>query len=129
MTFAKIIVRDYYNLYLLFYSNLWKGRTNMKKLLAITLSLVLCFVAFTACGSGDDKEAKEQDYPIVVKVGHTDSKQRSTHVWAEWLGEYLEEKAPGKFKIEVYSDGSLGDSPDLVAGLGLGTVNMVFDLS
>ncbi|MGF6375261.1 tripartite ATP-independent transporter DctP family solute receptor [Clostridiales Family XIII bacterium PM5-7] len=101
----------------------------MKKILAIILTLVLCLTAFVGCGNSDDGGAEGQEYPIVVKVGHTDSSQRSTHTWAEWLGEYLEEKAPGKFKIEVYSDGQLGDSPDLVAGLGLGTVNMVFDLS
>ncbi len=67
--------------------------------------------------------------PIVIKIGHTDSSQRSTHLYSEALGEYLEEKAPGKFKIEVYSDGSLGDTPDLVSGIKTGTVTMMFDLS
>lgn len=100
----------------------------MKKILALILVIAMCITSFAACGergggSGDG------DGPITIKIGHTDSSQRSTHVWAEWLGEYLEEKAPGRFNIEVYSDGQLGDSPDLVAGLGLGTVNMVFDLA
>lgn len=99
----------------------------MKKILALVMILTLCLTSFTACtrgGSGGDS-----DGPITIKIGHTDSSQRSTHVWAEWLGTYLEEQAPGRFNIEVYSDGQLGDSPDLVAGLGLGTVNMVFDLA
>ncbi len=98
----------------------------MKKILALVMVIALCLTSFAACGNqgGGDAEG-----PITIKIGHTDSSQRSTHVWAEWLGEYLEEKAPGRFNIEVYSDGQLGDSPDLVAGLGLGTVNMVFDLA
>ncbi|MFV0516972.1 MAG: TRAP transporter substrate-binding protein [Aminipila sp.] len=97
----------------------------MKKILAVFIVLTLCLTSLTACGGKDDTA----EGPITIKIGHTDSSQRSTHVWAEWLGEYLEEQAPGRFNVEVYSDGQLGDSPDLVAGLGLGTVNMVFDLA
>lgn len=67
--------------------------------------------------------------PIVIKIGHTDSSTRSTHVWSEWIGTYLEEKAPGRFVVEVYPDGQLGDSPDMVAGVKLGTLTMEFDLS
>ena len=67
--------------------------------------------------------------PIVIKIGHTDSSTRSTPVWSEWIGQYLEEKAPGRFKVEVYPDGQLGDSPDMVAGVKLGTLTMEFDLS
>ena len=98
----------------------------MKKVLAVLLILVLCLGMFAGCSKD---EPAETEYPITVKVAHTDSSSRSTHVWAEWLGEYLEEKAPGHFKVEVYSDGQLGDTPDAIAGLGLGTVQMVFDLS
>ena len=31
--------------------------------------------------------------------------------------------------MEVYPDGQLGDSPDMVAGVKLGTLTMEFDLS
>ena len=100
----------------------------MKKILSILFVLILCLGMFTACTGGDDDGA-DVEYPITVKIAHTDSSSRSTHVWAEWLGEYLEEKAPGHFNVEVYSDGSLGDTPDAIAGLGLGTLQMTFDLA
>ncbi|HKK95444.1 MAG TPA: TRAP transporter substrate-binding protein [Anaerovoracaceae bacterium] len=100
----------------------------MKKLLILLLALAMCLATFTSCGSSSD-DSDDSDDPIVIKIGHTDSSQRSTHTWSVWLGEYLEEQAPGRFEVEVYSDGQLGDSPDLVAGLGLNTVTMVFDLS
>lgn len=65
----------------------------------------------------------------MIKIGHTDSDTRSTHKWSVWLGEWLEEQAPGRFKVEVYPNGQLGDSPDMVAGVKLGTLTMEFDLS
>ncbi len=97
------------------------------KILGIVLALVLMLSLLAGCSSNDAKAPA--DGPIVIKIGHTDSSQRSTHIWSEALGEYLEENAPGKFKVEVYSDGSLGDTPDLVSGIKVGTVTMMFDLS
>ena len=104
------------------------------KLLALLLIFVMTISLATGCSrptntKGNSNENKNEDSPIIVKIGHTDSSTRSTHVWSVWLGEYLEEKAPGKFKIEVYPDGQLGDSPDMVAGVKLGTLNLEFDLS
>lgn len=67
--------------------------------------------------------------PIVIKIGNTDSGSRSTNKWSVELGKILEEKAPGRFQVEVYPDGQLGDTPDLVAGIKLGTITMMFDSS
>ena len=69
------------------------------------------------------------DEPLLIKIAHTDSDTRSTHMWSVWLGEYLEEKAPGRFIVEVYPDGQLGDTSELIEELKKNTVNMVFDLS
>lgn len=97
------------------------------KVLGIILSLVM-IMSFAAGCSGKESKAPG-DGPIVIKIGHTDSSQRSTNMWSEKLGEYLEKEAPGRFKVEVYSDGQLGDTPDLVSGIKIGTVTMMFDLS
>lgn len=105
------------------------GGLIMKKLIALAMILVMCFTLLAGCGSDEGTTEGEVQYPIEIKIAHTDSSSRSTHVWAEWLGEYLEEKAPGHFTVEVYSDGQLGDTTDAIAGLGLGTVTMTFDLS
>ena len=106
----------------------------MKKFLVLFLAFVLCFT-MCACSSGGGSSEESSDAgeaaaePITIKIAHTDSSSRSTNTWAVWLGEYLEEKAPGRFNVEVYPDGQLGDTTDVIAGLGLGTVEMVFDLS
>ena len=101
----------------------------MKKILVILLAFALCFTVLAGCGGGSSEPAADESAePITIKIAHTDSSSRSTNTWAEWLGEYLEENAPGRFNVEVYSDGQLGDTTDVIAGLGLGTVEMVFDL-
>ena len=96
----------------------------LKKIVALfCAALLLC--APTGCTS-----QQASDEPIVIKIAHTDSATRSTHLWSIWLGEYLEEKAPGRFIVEVYPEGELGDTSELLEdGLKEGTVNMVFDLS
>lgn len=100
-----------------------------KKYFQILISSFLLGIIFLGCRPSQGEKNQEKESPIVVKIGHTDSSTRSTHQWSLWLGKYLEEKAPGKFIVEVYPDGQLGDTPDLVAGIKLGTVNVMFDLS
>lgn len=101
----------------------------MKKTKLIALLLTLIMVMSFTAGCAKKDAGTPADGPIVIKIGHTDSSQRSTHIWSEALGEYLEKEAPGRFKVEVYSDGQLGDTPDLVSGIKIGTVTMMFDLS
>lgn len=107
-----------------------------KKILALTLAAAMSLALFSGCsrpsassGGNDNPSANNtgstsSEEPIVIKIGHTDSDTRSTHKWSVWLGEWLEEQAPGRFKVEVYPNGQLGDSPDMVAGVKLGTLTM-----
>lgn len=101
----------------------------LKRFLKIVFSTLVVGILFTGCRPSEENISDKGGKPIIVKIGHTDSSTRTTHKWSLKLGEYLEEKAPGKFSVEVYPDGQLGDTPDLVAGVGLGTVNVMFDLS
>ena len=91
--------------------------------------LTFLFVVVFLCVPGGCASSNRVDEPVLIKIGHTDSATRSTHLWSVWLGEYLNERAPGKFVVEVYPDGELGDTSDLIEGLKQNTVNMVFDLS
>ena len=93
------------------------------------IMLTLLSVSILLSILGSCTPPNSSDEPILVKIAHTDSSTRSTHLWSVWLGEYLEENAPGKFIVEVYPDGELGDTSDLIEGLKENVVNMVFDLS
>ena len=92
----------------------------------ITALLCTAIFLFFSVGCAPSNVAEE---PVLIKIGHTDSSTRSTHLWSVWLADYLEENAPGKFIVEVYPDGELGDTSELIEGLKQNTVNMVFDLS
>ena len=95
-----------------------------RKRIAALLCAITFLCAFTGCAA-----PRGGDEPVLIKIGHTDSATRSTHIWSVWLGEYLNEKAPGRFIVEVYPEGELGDTSELIEGLRDNTVNMVFDLS
>ncbi len=107
-----------------------------RRVLALLMAVAMIGTLFAGCArpggetqTPSTNEGGSGEEPIKIIIGHTDSSQRSTHKWSVWLGEYLEEKAPGRFVVEVHSDGALGDSPDMVAGVKLGTLTMEFDLA
>jgi len=100
------------------------------KKLAILIAFVMILTAFAGCGGDSGGGGGDNGYaPIDVIIAHTDTTTRSTHVKSVWLGEWLEEQAPGRFNVQVFSDGQLGDSPDIYSGILLGTVTMGFEMS
>jgi TRAP-type C4-dicarboxylate transport system, periplasmic component len=101
-----------------------------KKVLVLLLSLAMAVTVFAGCGKSSSGSAgSDANEVITIKIGDTDSPNRSTNKWSEKLQDYLDKEAPGRFKIEVYPNGQLGDTPDLVSGIKTGTVTMMFDLS
>ena len=94
----------------------------LKKILAFLCVLLLC--TLVGC-----KPEEYDNKPIAIKIAHTDSSTRSTHVWSVRLGEYLNEKAPGRFIVDVYPDGELGDTGELIEDLKETAGTIVFDLS
>lgn len=107
---------------------------SMKKVLSLALIAVLMCLSFTGCGGGGSGESSDggspppEEKPIVIKVGHTDTSNRSTHVSIEWLADYMAERTDGRVIVEAYSDGQLGDDPELCKGLLLGTDQVYFGL-
>lgn len=101
-----------------------------KKFALFSLVFVLALSCFlTSCTT---KGTIGKDGPVTIKIAHTDSDTRSTHIWSVWLGEYLEEKAPGRFIVEVYSDGQMGDTSELIESFKADAGEeglVIFDLS
>ena len=91
--------------------------------------LLLCAVLLVCTAAACAQPAPPSTEPVLITIAHTDSATRSTHLWSVWLGEYLEEHAPGRFRVEVHPDGELGDTSDMIEALKENTVTMVFDLS
>jgi tripartite ATP-independent transporter DctP family solute receptor len=106
----------------------------MKKLLVLLLSFALIFTFAVGCGGdnggGEAAPAGDEEAPAIeISIGHTDSGERSTNVWGEWLGEQLSAETDGRITVTMYPDGQAGDDPDIAAGVKLGTVTMYFGLA
>ncbi|MDD4584117.1 MAG: TRAP transporter substrate-binding protein [Eubacteriales bacterium] len=100
-----------------------------KKILVLILIIALG-IATAGCGGSDSGDGGEttQDKTIVIKVGHTDTSNRSTNICIEWLADYMAEKTDGRVVVEAYPDGQLGDDPEMCKGLLLGTNQVYFGL-
>ena len=62
-----------------------------------------------------------------LRWGHVYEAQSPYHAWAERAAEMLEERTDGRYTIEVFPASSLGKQVDLAEGLGLGTVDIIYD--
>ena len=101
----------------------------MKKLLVLLLSFALIFTFAVGCGGdnggGEAEPAGDEEAPAIeISIGHTDSGERSTNKWGEWLGEQLSAETDGRITVTMYPDGQAGDDPEIAAGVKLGTVTM-----
>ena len=55
----------------------------MKKTKMLAIFLILVMVMSFAAGCSNNDANTPTDGPIVIKIGHTDSSQRSTHIYSE----------------------------------------------
>lgn len=62
-----------------------------------------------------------------LRWGHVYESQSPYHKWAEWAADTFETKTDGRYSIEVFPASSLGKQVDLAEGLGLGTVDIMYD--
>lgn len=101
----------------------------MKKFLVLVLSA--CFLAALAagCGSaGKQKAAPEASQGAkpaaakVMKIGSVNAKDRSLSKGLYKFAEIVEKETNGAIKVEVYTDGVLGDDRRTLEGLQMGTI-------
>lgn len=82
----------------------------MKKLIAITLSLILVFTMFTGCGG---TESVEGDV-VTIKVGHVAAAEHPVQVAFENFAERVAERSNGSMKVEVYPASQLGSEREMI---------------
>lgn len=63
--------------------------------------------------------------PIAVKVGHVNPPGDPSHDAWEFFKKTLEEKSGGKFKVDLYPAGQLGEERELVEQVKMGSVDLV----
>ena len=119
-----------------------------KRIWCMVVSIMLA-VSLTACGksqtsdtvesagdeakteaSGETDEEKavgSKEAEIVLRLGHINSESDPTHEQALFFADKVAEKTQGRVKVEVYPAATLGDTRELIEGLGIGTVEVVID--
>lgn len=103
----------------------------MKKLLAILLMVTLVLSLATGCAKKEEATTSTtsdtqttEEKKIVIKLGHVEAEDRSTHQAALEFEKYVEQQSNGKVDIEIYANGQLGGDRQMTEAVALGTLHM-----
>lgn len=91
----------------------------MKKIMLITLSLLLCMSFMFANG---EKEQTTAEKEYVIKLGHSFTTQSPRHQALLEFKSYVEEKSNSQLKVELYPAGVLGKEAEMVESLKMGNI-------
>lgn len=107
-----------------------------KKLLGLLLAIAVMGICLTGCGkkedtatanapktetTGDKKEATGDK--VVIKIGHVEPEDRSTHRALLNFKKNVEDKTNGNVEVEIYPNGSLGGDVQLTESVAMGTLD------
>ena len=107
----------------------------MKKALALILALAMSF-SLISCGSsgkdnnpggatsGDKSGGDTQATKTVLKVGHVEAEDRSTHKALLQFKDELEEKTEGRIEVQIFPNSELGGDEELCESVAMGTIQM-----
>jgi tripartite ATP-independent transporter DctP family solute receptor len=98
----------------------------MKKTLFILAMALLVIGMGFAGGAKESAPAQKAVEPVKLKWAHVYETSEEFHKWALWAAEEFKKKTNGKYQIEVFPASSLGKESDIVEGLSLGSVNIVY---
>ncbi|MGJ9460351.1 TRAP transporter substrate-binding protein [Oceanobacillus sp. CF4.6] len=107
-----------------------------KKLLALILVMFLATIVLVACGdedegttdsaedSTDSNEGEENAEAITLRLAENHPEDYPTTVGDKEFAKLVEEKTDGRYKIEVYSGGQLGEESEVLEQVQLGTIEL-----
>ncbi|MDY2987840.1 MAG: TRAP transporter substrate-binding protein [Peptoniphilus sp.] len=97
-----------------------------KKFYLITLMLLLA-LSVVACGDKKEKNDGEiktaNTDSVVIKIGHVEPENRSTHRALVDFKDSVEEKSKGAITVEIYPNGALGGDVQLTESVAMGTLD------
>ncbi|WP_226670677.1 TRAP transporter substrate-binding protein [Metabacillus litoralis] len=101
-----------------------------KKLSLISMSLLLAGSVLAACGNSESSSNEEgggtegNKEPIVLKLAENQPDDYPTTIGDKEFAKLVEEKTDGRYKVEVYSGGQLGDEKSVIEQMQLGTMDL-----
>lgn len=105
----------------------------VKKIAGILACAILA-ISLVACGNGkntnnaknenNSNASKVSEDTIVLKVGHVEPEDRSTHKALLDFQKDVEEKSNGSLKVEIYPNGALGGDVQITESVAMGSLDM-----
>lgn len=89
----------------------------------IVLVVIMCIGLLSGCGGGTD-EAATADTPTIIKAGHVLSTSSPYHLGMVKLAELIEERTEGRYVVELYPNGQIGNERDMIEGVQMGSLGM-----
>ncbi len=92
--------------------------------LAVILLLVACGGSKSSNTATDKVNVQDSKAVYTWKIGSVDATSNPNFIALEYLVKKLEEKAPGKWKIELYPSSQLGSAPQMIESVQMGTLDL-----
>lgn len=96
----------------------------MKKILALTLSLLLVFTMFTGCG--DDSNGDSTGDVVTIKIGHVCSPDHPCNIAFENFADRVAERSNGSMNVEVYPSSQLGSEREMIEMTMAGSMEIFY---
>ncbi len=99
-----------------------KEENQLKKRLSVIISLMLFSVLLLAACGGDDSESGEK--AITLRLADNHPEEYPTVIGDKKFAELVEEKTDGRYKVDVFAGGQLGEEKSVVEQLQLGSIDL-----
>jgi tripartite ATP-independent transporter DctP family solute receptor len=100
-------------------------RKSWKQAGALLLSAAMLLTAAGCSNSAGESKSGGDGQVYKFVFAHCEANDASTHdAVADAIKEYLEEHAPGRFEVEIYTDGQLGSDRENIESVQEGTITM-----
>jgi len=93
---------------------------NMMRKMLLLLFVLSLFVLIAGCGSSD----KEKNATIILKANDVHTDDYPTTQSTKYMGKLLEERSNGRIKLQIYSDGQLGDGKVIEDAMADGVIDI-----
>ncbi|PQD95738.1 C4-dicarboxylate ABC transporter [Pradoshia eiseniae] len=97
----------------------------LKKMFAMSISVALISSIIVGCGNSETSSTNsDEKKPIVLKLAENQSEDYPTTIGDKEFARLIEEKTEGRYKVDVYSGGQLGDEKSVIEQVQLGTIDL-----
>ncbi|WP_221038020.1 TRAP transporter substrate-binding protein [Gelria sp. Kuro-4] len=100
-----------------------------KKPFAFMAAMLVGLLVLSGCGGSGNKASsnageKQQEGPIVLKLGHVLNEASPFHKGAEEFARAVKEKSGGRLEVKIFPNGQLGNDRTLAEAMQMGTLDM-----